>query len=211
LKVVSWYSFVRSGQDAFSDSDLDEVLRKYGISHLFLAGGDGTTSVAQTARSALALGYRVTFVQDGIFTASEGRWERLLKDFESAAAFAITSDEFAELAEAVHKVSEAQRSWDITVREPEVAAEANPRMKRLRRARRRRAIASVGALLLVAAIAAWWLNRSEAFGKLDLAGPVVTQGDGEARLQRDHTEALARERALQRWNGTSTESAPDRR
>jgi len=108
LKATAGYSFVRSGRDAFSNGDLDEVLRKHDIRHIFLAGLDGVTSVAQTARSALDLGYRVTFVQDGIFTAFEDRWERLLKGFESAAAFAITSDEFAELAEAVHKVSQAQ-------------------------------------------------------------------------------------------------------
>ena len=108
LRAMAWYSFVRSGRDAFSNGDLDEVLRKHDIRHIFLAGLDGVTSVAQTARSALGLGYRVTFVQDGIFTAFEDRWERLLKGFESAAAFAITSDEFAEFAEAVHKVSQAQ-------------------------------------------------------------------------------------------------------
>jgi len=108
LKATAWYSFERSGKDAFSNGDLDEVLRKNDIRHIFLAGLDGATSVAQTARSAIELGYRVTFVQDGIFTAFEDRWERLLKGFESAAAFAITSDEFAELAETVHKVRKTQ-------------------------------------------------------------------------------------------------------
>jgi nicotinamidase-related amidase len=114
LNMVSGYSFVRSGRDAFSNDELDEALRKHGIAHLFLAGLDGATSINQTARSALDLGYRVTFIRDGIFTAFESRWERLLKDFESAAAFAITSEEFAELAEAVQKASEAQRRPDDT-------------------------------------------------------------------------------------------------
>ena len=82
LKAMAGYSFVRSGRDAFSNGDLDEVLRKHDIRHIFLAGLDGVTSVAPTARSALDLGYRVTFVQDGIFTAFEDRWERLLKGFE---------------------------------------------------------------------------------------------------------------------------------
>jgi succinoglycan biosynthesis transport protein ExoP len=114
LKMVSGHSFVRSGRDAFSKVELDDVLRKYGIAHLFLVGLDGVTSIKQTARSALDLGYRVTFVQDGIFTAFERKWERLLKDFESAAAFAITSEEFAEFAIAVHQASEAQRHPDDT-------------------------------------------------------------------------------------------------
>jgi nicotinamidase-related amidase len=114
LKMVSGYSFVRSGRDAFSNEQLDEVLRNYGIVHLFLAGLDGVTSIRQTARSALDLGYRVTFIRDGIFTAFESKWERLLKNFESAAAFAITSEEFAELAGAVHRASDAQRPPEDT-------------------------------------------------------------------------------------------------
>ncbi len=108
LKAKAGHSFMRSSTDAFSNGDLDDVLRKHDIRHIFLAGLDGATSVAQTARSALEMGYRVTFIQDGIYTAFEDRWERLLRGFETAAAFAITSDEFAELAEAVHKVSQAQ-------------------------------------------------------------------------------------------------------
>jgi nicotinamidase-related amidase len=109
LKMVSGHSFTKRGRDAFSNVKLDGVLRKYGIDHLFLAGLDGATSIKQTARSALDLGYRVTFIQDGIFTAFESKWERALKDFESAAAFAISSHEFNEFATAAHQASGAHR------------------------------------------------------------------------------------------------------
>jgi capsular exopolysaccharide synthesis family protein len=109
LKMVSGHSFTKRGRDAFSNVKLDGVLRKYGIDHLFLAGLDGATSIKQTARSALDLGYRVTFIQDGIFTAFESKWERALKDFESAAAFAISSHEFDEFATAAHQASGAHR------------------------------------------------------------------------------------------------------
>ena len=109
LKMVSGHSFTKRGRDAFSNVKLDGVLRKYGIDHLFLAGLDGATSIKQTARSALDLGYRVTFIQDGIFTAFESKWERALKDFESAAAFAISSHEFDEFTTAVHQASGAHR------------------------------------------------------------------------------------------------------
>jgi nicotinamidase-related amidase len=109
LKMVSGYSFTKSARDAFSNVELDDFLRKNGIAHLFLAGSDGVTSIRQTARSALDLGYRVTFIQDGIFTAFESKWERVLKSFESAAVFAITSEEFSELAMTVHRASEARR------------------------------------------------------------------------------------------------------
>jgi nicotinamidase-related amidase len=71
---------------------------------------EGATSIKQTARSALDLGYRVTFIQDGIYAASESRWERLLRDFESDAAFVITSGEFSDFAAAVQQANEGQRA-----------------------------------------------------------------------------------------------------
>jgi hypothetical protein len=67
------------------------------------------TSIRQTARSALDLGYRVTFIQDGIFTAFESKWGRVMNSFESEAAFAIASEEFAEFAVAVRQASETRR------------------------------------------------------------------------------------------------------
>jgi polysaccharide biosynthesis transport protein len=109
LKMVSKYTFIKRGEDAFSNRELDDFLRKKGVAHLFLAGVDSAMSIKETAHSALDLGYRVTFIQDGIFTAYESRWERLLKTFESAAAFAIRSQEFAEFAMAVHQANETQR------------------------------------------------------------------------------------------------------
>jgi nicotinamidase-related amidase len=107
LRLVPGYSFIKPGKDAFSNVELDDFLRKNGITHLFLAGSDGVTSIKQTARSALDLGYRVTFIQDGIFTAFESKW--VLNSFESEAAFAIASEEFAEFAVAVRQASEARR------------------------------------------------------------------------------------------------------
>jgi nicotinamidase-related amidase len=109
LKMVSKYTFNKRGEDAFSNRELDDFLRKKGVAHVFLAGVDSAMSIKQTAHSALDIGYRVTFIQDGIFTAYESRWERVQKIFESAAAFAIRSEEFAEFAMAVHQGNEAKR------------------------------------------------------------------------------------------------------
>ncbi len=92
--MVSGYSFLKRSADAFSNVELHNFLREKGIDHLFLAGLDGVTSVAKTARSAQRLGYRVTFIRDGIFTAFESKWESLLTSFEASGAFAITSEEF---------------------------------------------------------------------------------------------------------------------
>jgi nicotinamidase-related amidase len=68
---------------------------------------DGATSVSQTARSALDRGYRVTFIRDAVFSTCEEKWDRLLDAFESDAAFAITSEEFAEFAMALRQADDA--------------------------------------------------------------------------------------------------------
>jgi len=103
LKMVSDFSFPKRASDAFSNLKLNRFLREKGIDHLFIVGMDGETSIKQTVRSALDRGYRVTFIQDGILTTSENRWKRMLKLFESAGAFAITRDEFAEFCQRLRK------------------------------------------------------------------------------------------------------------
>lgn len=106
LRRVSEHIFPKHNPDAFSNPQLNKFLRENGIEHLFIAGMDGVTSIKQTARSALAHGYLVTFIQDGIFTSSENKWKRLLKLFESMAAFAITKDEFVEFCERLSRTAQ---------------------------------------------------------------------------------------------------------
>ncbi len=96
LRAISGYSFLKPARNAFSNPELDPFLRRHGVEHLFLTGLDGVGSVAKTASTALTLGYKVTFVRDGIFTAFESKWRRLLQKFEARAAFAISSEEFVD-------------------------------------------------------------------------------------------------------------------
>jgi uncharacterized protein involved in exopolysaccharide biosynthesis/MinD-like ATPase involved in chromosome partitioning or flagellar assembly len=108
-KAVGTNTFIKRGADAFTNRHLDSFLRKNGVTHIFLAGVDAAMSIKHTAQSALDLGYRVTFIQDAIFTAYKGRWEQLLSGFESAAAFTIKSAEFADFAAAAQQANEAER------------------------------------------------------------------------------------------------------
>jgi capsular exopolysaccharide synthesis family protein len=111
LKPVPGQMFLKRGGNAFSNPEFEDFLHRKGITHLFLAGVDGTTSVSQTARSALDRGYRVTFIRDAIFTACEEKWDRLLDAFESDAAFAVTSEEFAEFAMALRQADDAMPAY----------------------------------------------------------------------------------------------------
>lgn len=95
---VPTFRWVRSRPDAFAGRELVAFLRRSGVNHLFLAGGDAGGAICDTARSAISQGFRVTFVRDAIVARHDDKWGRLLHEFEQQAAFAITSDEFLEFA-----------------------------------------------------------------------------------------------------------------
>ena len=111
----AWKQFPAStpAGDAFSNDGFDTFLRQQGIGHLFLAGIDGATSIARTARTAIAHGYRVSFIRDGIFTAFERKWDRQLRAFEACAAFAISSEEFGEFAATVQRAREVRSRIEL--------------------------------------------------------------------------------------------------
>ena len=113
LEAVPGFRFSTPAGDAFSNDEFDTFLRRQGIGHLFLAGIDGATSIARTARTAIALGYRVSFIRDGIFTAFERKWDRQLKAFEASAAFAISSEEFGEFAATVQRAKETRSRVEL--------------------------------------------------------------------------------------------------
>lgn len=95
---VPTFRWVRSRPDAFAGRELVAFLRRSGVNHLFLAGGDAGGAICDTARSAISQGFRVTFVRDAIVARHDDKWGRLLHEFEQQAAFAVTSDEFLEFA-----------------------------------------------------------------------------------------------------------------
>jgi nicotinamidase-related amidase len=64
--------------DAFSNADLDALLRKAGVSRLAIVGVFAPACVRATARGALRTGYRVAVVRDGVGAASDHARDRAL-------------------------------------------------------------------------------------------------------------------------------------
>ena len=94
LNQLSDHQFSKSKWNAFSSSEFDKFLRTNNIDNLCLLGLDGLGSIADTARSAIERGYRVTFINDCIATPFKREWEQLLADFEDDHAFSVTSQQF---------------------------------------------------------------------------------------------------------------------
>jgi nicotinamidase-related amidase len=176
IDVVSDCFFMRTSADAFSNGMLDRTLRENGIGHLFIVGMDNGASIRQTALSALKMGYRVSFIRDGIFSTSEKRWQRALTTFESAAAFAITSGEFRELAMTAFSASEGQQCRPHALG-PETVSNAIGAIRSVTvagiRHRPVRDIALVAASLVMGFAGSWWYASTFSVGAETAAAPLL--------------------------------------
>jgi capsular exopolysaccharide synthesis family protein len=120
--AVSNFQFSRARADAFSNRALADFLHDSGVNQIFLAGTDAVEAINWTARSALARGFRVTFIRDAIFTRDDKKWAQLLSIFEQDAAFALTSEEFIEFALALELSS--QTPSPLVAKNAEVSKQA---------------------------------------------------------------------------------------
>ena len=69
-------TFPKERTDAFTNPALDAFLRERGITELLVLGVFAPACVRATTRGALAKGYRVTVVSDGVGAASDGARDR---------------------------------------------------------------------------------------------------------------------------------------
>jgi polysaccharide biosynthesis transport protein len=99
VNVLADRNFSKPSSDVFSNEDLELILRQHKIDQLCLVGVDVLGSIEDTARSAIARGFRVAFVRDGIVSTSQAAKDRLLKQWESQSAFWMTSKQFQERME----------------------------------------------------------------------------------------------------------------
>ena len=79
LAVASQPVFAKPMADAFSCSDFEAFLIGQQVNELFLAGLDAEYCVRSTARGALARGYKVNIISDGILLLAEKHRESLLR------------------------------------------------------------------------------------------------------------------------------------
>jgi len=82
LAVGSQPVFTKPSADAFSCAAFEQFLIEHRVNELFLAGLDAEYCVRSTARGALARGYKVNIVSDGILLLAERRRDRLLRQFQ---------------------------------------------------------------------------------------------------------------------------------
>lgn len=92
IHLVSGHVFVKNVMDSFSNSEFDLFLRENQVSELVLTGVDARACVDAALRSAIARGYAVTVVRDGVATSSLERLDEKLGEFEALGAKIVATE-----------------------------------------------------------------------------------------------------------------------
>ena len=92
IHMVNDQVFVKNVMDSFSNPQLDLFLRRNQVSHLLLTGVDARACVDSALRSALARGYSVTVIRDGVATSSRERLSEKLEEFEAQGAKIVAAE-----------------------------------------------------------------------------------------------------------------------
>ena len=94
LKIVSNNVFIKGNTNAFSSDDFKQFLQDKSIEHLYLVGLATDHCIKVSAVRAIALGYRVTVVRDGV---AAYRCEDFLKSLDTLASKDIAVVELANI------------------------------------------------------------------------------------------------------------------
>ncbi len=96
------YVIAKTGQDAFSSSSIDFVLRNLGVTNLVFVGGHTGACLGKSAKSAKEHGYATLCIRDATNNARESTREKEIRD--TGYDYVITTAEFLELAQSQTKL-----------------------------------------------------------------------------------------------------------
>ncbi len=94
INIKSNNIFSKGAPDAFSNSVLEEFLKKHRVNTIYLVGLDAEYCVYATAKGALKRGYNVSIIKDGIALKAEWKWNELIKKYERDGIKIISSEDF---------------------------------------------------------------------------------------------------------------------
>ncbi|UWP91585.1 cysteine hydrolase [Aliiroseovarius crassostreae] len=80
------YEVIKRVQDGFETGALDTLLDQLNIGHVQIAGLDAALCVNKTAQAALARGYKVTLLQDGLLGALPKATAKAFETLKNAGA-----------------------------------------------------------------------------------------------------------------------------
>jgi nicotinamidase-related amidase len=92
LKVVSDMEVVKTGEDAFRKTNLDEILNQNKVSELYIVGLDAADCVHTTIQAALNRQYEVNIIKEAVISKTESKTDSMIMKFRELGVGIISID-----------------------------------------------------------------------------------------------------------------------
>lgn len=92
LKVVSPLEVVKTGQDSFRKTGLDEILEELEVNRLYIAGVNAAECVNTTVQAAFNRQYRVNIIKGAVIAKQKSTTDSMMACFADRGAGMVTAD-----------------------------------------------------------------------------------------------------------------------
>lgn len=92
LKVISNLEVVKTGEDSFRKTNLDDILIKNKVNELYIVGLDAAECVNTTAQAAQNRHYKVNIIREAVISGSERKTDSMMVKFSEMGVKVISMD-----------------------------------------------------------------------------------------------------------------------
>ncbi|MBU1011783.1 MAG: isochorismatase family protein [Bacteroidetes bacterium] len=92
LKIVSGVEIVKNRNDAFRNTNLDDVLTSNKISDLYIVGLDAAQCIKATVEAAQYRNYKVDLIEEAILSKSKEMKDSMMVNFNARGVYVIHRD-----------------------------------------------------------------------------------------------------------------------
>ena len=92
LKVISNLEVVKTGEDSFRETNLDDLLNKNKVNELYIVGLDAAECVNTTVQAAQNRQYKVNIIKEAVISKSERKTDSMIVKFKKMGVKIISMD-----------------------------------------------------------------------------------------------------------------------
>ena len=92
LKVISNLEVVKTGEDSFRKTKLDDLLHRHKVSELYIVGLDAAECVNTTVRAAQNRQYKVNIIKEAVISKSERKTDSMMVKFREMGVNILSID-----------------------------------------------------------------------------------------------------------------------
>lgn len=94
LEVFSDHIITKTKNDAFTNPELDQILRELEVSELYLTGLDAAECVQSTLQAALNRGYKISVIEELVIAENEDLKAEAMAEFKTLGAEVLQNKDF---------------------------------------------------------------------------------------------------------------------